>query len=85
MSEKKAILVTGGAGFIGFSTAKKLLEFRKKIIILDNFNDYYDPRLKKDRISVLKDIDPDLKVFEQDLAGYNALEKVFKENKIGKV
>ncbi|MBT4539726.1 NAD-dependent epimerase/dehydratase family protein, partial [Candidatus Woesearchaeota archaeon] len=42
------ILVTGGAGFIGFHVAKALLERGDSVIIVDNLNDYYDPQLKKD-------------------------------------
>ena len=41
------ILITGAAGFIGFSFAKYLLEKNYKIIGLDNLNDYYDVNLKK--------------------------------------
>lgn len=50
--ENKTILVTGGAGFIGSFLVLRLLDEMKngKIIIFDNFNDYYDPRLKEWRI-----------------------------------
>ena len=41
------ILITGAAGFIGFSFAKYLLEKDYKIIGLDNLNNYYDVNLKK--------------------------------------
>jgi len=44
------ILITGAAGFIGFSFAKYLLEKDYKIIGLDNLNDYYDPELKYARL-----------------------------------
>ncbi|MFH1456498.1 MAG: NAD-dependent epimerase/dehydratase family protein, partial [Patescibacteria group bacterium] len=43
------ILITGSAGFIGFHTAKKLLEQNHQVVGIDNFNDYYDPNLKKER------------------------------------
>ena len=46
----KKTLVTGGAGFIGSHLCEKLLENNYKVICLDNFNDYYDPRIKKDNI-----------------------------------
>ena len=36
------ILVTGAAGFIGYHTAKKLIEHGHEVIGLDNINDYYD-------------------------------------------
>ena len=44
------ILITGAAGFIGFHTAKKLLDRGDSVIGIDNFNSYYDVSLKKKRI-----------------------------------
>ncbi|HDH07798.1 MAG TPA: NAD-dependent epimerase/dehydratase family protein [Candidatus Moranbacteria bacterium] len=44
------ILITGGAGFIGSATAKKLMDRGDKVVLIDNFNNYYDPRLKEARI-----------------------------------
>ena len=49
------VLVTGGAGFIGFHTASKLVDERNAdVTVLDNFNNYYDVNLKKARADVLK-------------------------------
>lgn len=48
------ILVTGAAGFIGFSVAKKLLERGDDVVGFDNFNDYYDPSLKEARAKQLQ-------------------------------
>ena len=48
-----AILVTGAAGFIGFSTARALLARGEQVVGIDNLNDYYDPRLKLARIEIL--------------------------------
>ena len=45
------ILVTGTAGFIGFHAAKKLLERGDEVVGLDNVNDYYDVKLKLDRLA----------------------------------
>jgi UDP-glucuronate 4-epimerase len=45
------VLITGGAGFIGSACAKALIARGDTPILVDNFNDYYDPQLKKDRIS----------------------------------
>jgi UDP-glucuronate 4-epimerase len=53
MSEQKTILLTGAAGFIGFHTAKALLERGDKVIGIDNLNDYYDPSLKTSRLEIL--------------------------------
>lgn len=50
------VLITGGAGFIGSATARALMERGDTPILIDNFNDYYDPQLKEDRIKIfLKD------------------------------
>ena len=46
------ILITGGAGFIGSNLAKKLIARGDQVVIIDNFNDYYDPKLKEDRIKI---------------------------------
>jgi UDP-glucuronate 4-epimerase len=51
------ILLTGSAGFIGFHTAKALLERGDEVIGFDNFNDYYDPALKDARNKMLEDYD----------------------------
>ncbi len=48
------ILVTGAAGFIGYFTAKRLLDRGDTVVGLDNFNDYYDVRLKEARAARLE-------------------------------
>lgn len=78
------ILVTGGAGFIGSAVTKRLAARGDRVIILDNFNDYYDPQLKRDRIAVfLKGVD--FKLYEGDIRDAKLVEKIFKEEKIEKV
>ena len=47
-----AILVTGGAGFIGSHVCDALLARGDKVICVDNFNDYYDPSKKKRNIGI---------------------------------
>ncbi len=47
------ILVTGAAGFIGFHLTDRLLQRGDSIVGLDNLNDYYDVRLKQDRLAQL--------------------------------
>ena len=48
------ILVTGVAGFIGMHVAKRLLERGDEVVGVDNLNDYYDVKLKQDRLEQLK-------------------------------
>jgi UDP-glucuronate 4-epimerase len=47
------ILVTGAAGFIGFHTCIKLIDQGHEVYGIDNINNYYDPKLKFDRLSEL--------------------------------
>lgn len=48
------ILVTGSAGFIGMHVARRLLEDGHEVVGLDNFNDYYSVKLKRDRHAALR-------------------------------
>lgn len=78
--KKKKILVTGAAGFIGFSLCKKLLlDTNYDIIGIDNLNSYYSLKLKKKRLNILKS-DKKFKFYKIDLTNYNKLEKLFKNN-----
>ena len=54
MKKFKSIIVTGAAGFIGAALCKKLLKNNEFVIGVDNLNNYYDPKIKLDR---LKDIE----------------------------
>lgn len=66
------ILVTGAAGFIGFHLSARLLKEGKRVVGLDNFNDYYDVQLKRDRFAQLLS-SPSFVGAEQDLADYEGL------------
>lgn len=50
----KTIVVTGAAGFIGYHLAARLLEEGHRVVGIDNMNDYYDVRLKEDRLERLQ-------------------------------
>lgn len=49
-----AVLVTGAAGFIGAATSRALLERGDDVVGVDNLNEYYDPKLKADRLARLQ-------------------------------
>lgn len=78
------ILVTGAAGFIGFHIAKRLLEGGQRVISIDNFNDYYDPKLKEDRQAILEKY-PHYKMYRGCLEDLALIKKIFSENKIDKI
>lgn len=69
--EQKNILVTGVAGFIGFSISRKLLEIGYAVVGMDNINEYYDPQLKYDRLK-------ELGIVEEGEAKFN---KIYKSSK----
>jgi UDP-glucuronate 4-epimerase len=78
------ILVTGGAGFIGSNLTKKLIDRGDEVVIIDNFNDYYDPQLKEDRVKkFLKGYK--FKMYRGDIRDEKLLEKIFKKEKIDKI
>lgn len=73
------VLITGVAGFIGFYVAKRLLEAGHEAIGVDNLNDYYDPRLKRDRLAMLEKTPQarNFKFLKIDIANMEALEDAF--------
>lgn len=75
-------LLTGAAGFIGYHTAKSLLSRGTDVIGFDNFNDYYDPALKRARLASLKEFakkcDASLTFLTLDVSDTDAVMDVFK-------
>ena len=57
-------LVTGAAGFIGFHVGLELLKRNKVVIGVDNINNYYNQKIKHDRIKILRKF-PKFKFFEK--------------------
>jgi len=74
------ILVTGAAGFIGFHLAKKLCESDWNVIGLDNLNNYYDVKLKNDRLNILLPYS-NFKFHKLDLVDRGSIKKIFEEQK----
>jgi UDP-glucuronate 4-epimerase len=72
------ILVTGGAGFIGSHLVEKLLALGHEISILDDFNDFYDPGIKRDNIAAVADR---VAVHRLDLREANAVRTLFHREK----
>jgi len=66
------ILVTGAAGFIGYHVSRRLLERGEEVIGLDNVNDYYSTKLKRDRLGELAR-EPGFSFLEVDFADNAAL------------
>lgn len=79
---KEKILVTGGAGFIGSHLAEALIKQGKSVVIIDDFNDYYNPAWKRENI---KEIQKRAAVYEADIRDKQALENVFKKEKFGSI
>ncbi|MBX6325001.1 MAG: GDP-mannose 4,6-dehydratase [Chthoniobacterales bacterium] len=72
------ILVTGGAGFIGSHLAEKLLGAGHEVAILDDFNDFYDPQIKRANLSgFIKDV----RVYQVDLRESASVRAVFHREK----
>ena len=74
-------LVTGSAGFIGFHLSKLLLEQNKKVVGIDNLNNYYDVKLKKDRIKILRKF-KNFKFYKLNLENKSNVKKIFLKHKI---
>lgn len=70
---QKRVFITGAAGFIGFHLAKFLAKRGDKVIGYDNFNDYYDPALKRSREAELKKAG--IEVIEGDICDYQHLQQ----------
>ena len=80
---KKIILITGAAGFIGSYLCKKLLETVEgvKIIGLDSITDYYDVSLKDERLAMLKKLNKDFTFIKGDIANKETVDSIFAQYK----
>lgn len=77
----KTYFITGGAGFIGSSLTEKLLKEGNKVVTIDNFCDFYNPKIKENNISKFKD-NENYKIYRNDIRDRQAIKDIFDENEI---
>ena len=77
--KQSRILITGCAGFIGMHASIEFLRRGWCVIGVDNFCDYYSPRLKHDRADKIAAINGDFKMHEMDICNFEALKSLFDE------
>ncbi len=78
------ILVTGAAGFIGFHLSIYLLKRGDEVIGIDNLNNYYDVRLKEDRLAILNN-HQNFTFVRADLSDRDAINRLFAEHSFSRV
>ncbi|MBZ0251784.1 MAG: GDP-mannose 4,6-dehydratase [Candidatus Methylomirabilis sp.] len=79
-----AILVTGGAGFIGSHVVDGLLARGDAVVCLDNFNDYYDPALKRANLAGARGA-ARFTLVEGDIEDVGTVEAVFRDHPVDRV
>ncbi len=81
----KKILITGAAGFIGAHLSKRLISGGAEVVGLDNVNDYYDPRLKMDRMADLTGGSDLFSHVNIELSDRNSVEALFQQHQFDAV
>ncbi len=84
MAMSDTILVTGCAGFIGSAVAARLLAQGRRVVGIDNLNDYYDPGLKRARLASISD-HPAFAFVEGDIASTDAVQALFAAHRPARV
>ena len=77
----KTYFITGGAGFIGSTLSKKLIEQGNKVVTIDNFCDFYNPKIKEDNVKELLQ-NENFKLYRADIRDRQAIKEIFDENNI---
>ena len=73
--------ITGGAGFIGSTLSEKLLSLGNKVVAIDNFCDFYNPKIKEKNVKESL-LNPNFKLYRADIRDRETVKKIFDENKI---
>jgi UDP-glucuronate 4-epimerase len=76
MSEPRNVLVTGGAGFIGSHLVTSLLARKDRVFVLDSFNDFYDPAIKRANVACHLN-HPNYTLIEGDLRSEEDMDRLF--------
>lgn len=80
----KTYLITGGAGFIGSHLADRLLAEGNKVVVIDNFNNFYNPEIKENNVKHNLN-NPNYKLERIDIRNGEEVDRVFAENKIDNI
>jgi len=78
-NDKSCILVTGGAGFIGSHLCEYLIGSGHKVVCVDNFNSFYDPGIKEQNLSAIKNNEA-FNLERADIRDKAGMAEIFKEN-----
>jgi len=76
------VLVTGGAGFIGSHLVERLLEAGHEVDVFDEFNDYYDPRIKR---ANLAGVEGQIRIHEADIRDAAAVDRIVSTGSYGSI
>ena len=80
----RSVLVTGGAGFIGSHLVDRLLARGERVTVLDNFNDFYDPAIKRSNVAAHKQF-PSYCLVEGDIRNAELVRHTFQDGSFDQV
>lgn len=81
----KTYLITGGAGFIGSHLTEALLKNKHTVVVIDNFNRYYSPKIKNQNLTHAKTYKKTFRLIKADLRHPQQLNSVFNKYRFDSV